>query len=208
MIRFQAQTDRIRCRLSVMLTATKSVTASRCTYRYLLPTFLFLFALVSFVYGPTQYRSIRIASGAVGLMGYFGQNWPPPIERVSWGISFPAAVCTYPFEQFQGAIYHNPVYGIWLDIYHVVFFSGLITWWYLVGRALDERMFAEGTAVSIQTLKRTRTFLFAFIVPLILYTAKLLSSEFRSERQLGLAGIPWVMLFAAGAGILQKRVRA
>src|SRR5689334_4459604 len=104
-------------------------------WKYLLPTVQLFFALFCLVYGPHQYRQGVVRDNAWGTsLEYFSQHSPPPIERISKGINFPALALAYPLRGYTNAIYsHNGDYTlIWVSPSDIGFFVGIAIFWYLV----------------------------------------------------------------------------
>ena len=173
---------------------------TRVRWKWLLPVAQLALALTCHVYGPHEYRAALQRERAVNDPAYYGQNYPAPAERISHVINFPALTLVYPLTEFDHPVLkRNTEYTlIWVTPHDLGFFVGIVLFWYLIGKRLDDR--ARPSEGSKWPRKMRIAGLLCGCLFGILtgaYAVQMIASTLRPERQIGATGIAWgVALFS------------
>lgn len=169
-------------------------------WKWLLPIGLLIFALVCHVYDTHQYRAAAYRDRAVNNLEYFSQHSPALAGRVSRGINFPALVLRYPFKDETDALYkRNSEYTlIWISPSDIVFFAGIVLFWYWVGSVLD-RSQTRGSGATWPRKARILGLACGFVFGIAngVYAAQLIATPWLPERQIGAFGIAWACALIA-----------
>jgi len=169
----------------------------RISWKWFLPLAQLVLASACFVYGPHEYRVRARLDGVAGdnnVLEYSAQHSPAPVERISWGINFPASVLAYPLRESDNALYfRNSGYTlIWISPKEIGFFVGIAIFWYCVGRRLDQHL--GRIPKSTWPRKAKIAGLTCGIVFGILtgaYALQMIASKWYPERTIGTFGIVW-----------------
>src|SRR5690242_13987532 len=170
----------------------------RIRWRWALPLTQLTLALMCHIYEPRQYRVRAELDHAVDNMRYVFQHSPAPIGRISLGINFPAMVLAYPLRNKGVAFYKfNSDYTlIWISLRDLGVFAGIVLFWYCLGWILDERAGRPALVRRSTAVIRICGWCVGVVFGLLtgIYALSLFLSEWRPERQIGMAGIAWAIL--------------
>jgi len=167
----------------------------RITLKQLLPIALLTFALACHVYDTHEYRLGAYRDRAVNNIEYFSQHSPALAKRISLGINFPALVLSYPLRNaYDPVLYSRNTEYTYFAIYprDIGFFVGIVIFWYLVGRVLDERQAQNKEIKSSPRLRRAASSVgIVFGILSALYADQFIKTAWLPQRQIGLFGFAW-----------------
>jgi hypothetical protein len=163
-----------------------------------LPIALLTFALACHVYDTHEYRIGAYRDRVVNNLEYYGQHSPALVERISRGINFPALVLDYPFRDADIPIYewNSDFTLISITPGDVGFFAGVVFFWYLVGRKIDDGM--EPSNAWPRQLRITGLgcgVLFGLLTGG--YADQMIKSHRLPQRHVGTFGIVWALVLIA-----------
>lgn len=170
----------------------------RIRWKWFLPIVQLVLATAAFVCGPHEFKAILLLNGASGdnnMLEYNGQNFPPPVERISQGINFPALVLGYPLKTYNANelfFYRNNYTFIAICLSDIGFFAGIVAFWYCVGRKLDQHL----GRIPKSTWPRKARIAglicgLSFGILTGAYALQMIASKWHPERQIGSFGIVW-----------------
>ena len=126
---------------------------------------------------------------------FYAQNHPSWVQRVSYGINFPALALDYPLKNAgDPELYKLSTKYVYVVIYprDVGFFIGILLFWHCVGRTVDGRWGWPRAGARFKWVRFLVLFLGAgFAVLNAAYADELLASHFLPERQVAIFGLVW-----------------
>ncbi|SRR6266568_961292 len=127
------------------------------SYRFGLPLAQVLLAFSVMIYGPHELRVAMEKTHAGGNLGWLSEHDPPPSERISSAVNFPARVLNYPFHWWTSTIYERPFDYTYVlfEIQDVSYLIWIAIFWSWLGTWLDRR------AERSEKTDRARRFLVA-----------------------------------------------
>lgn len=170
-------------------------------WKAVLPIALLTLALACHVYDPHEYRIGAYKDRAVNNLEYFGQHSPALVGRLSRGINFPALVLDYPFRNA-----YNPVIYEWNSDFTFIsikpgdvgFFAGIVFFWYLVGRKLDDgQELSHGKAWPRQLRITGLACGVVFGMLTGAYADQMIKSQWLPQRYVGTFGVVWALALIA-----------
>ncbi len=166
----------------------------RVRWKWFLPIAQLALALACHVYEPHEYRLKAQRDRAVNNKEYTFQNSPALAGRISQVVNFPALVLDYPLRNEDNAIYQRDSQYtlIWIAPRDIGFFVGIVLFWYLVGRTLDERQERQSRTTWPRYMRMAGPVCgVAFGILTGAYAYHMIASQYRPERQIGASGIAW-----------------
>jgi hypothetical protein len=179
-------------------------------WRWILPVVQLIVAVAGHVYGPHEYRLQATRDHAVDNRDYLYQHEPARSERISRGINFPALALAYLWRNKGHAIYEDngPYTSIWIAPSDVMFFAGVLLFWFWAGSALDRRTFDRHWPSRARVAWHITGIAFGALNGA--YAIQMTAAEWAPERHIGVFGLVWAVLltaYFAGHLLLHWRVQ-